>query len=153
MRDAIDLKVIIKKQPENIDFSLEILEVDTLFICAERTEQAVPFLKALEQNWCTDKQKLGILVGPEGGFSEEELRYFSAMSISEDGEINQRGGDKKSTTVLNSRKVVLVSLGSNILRAETAGIFGLSCAAAFYESKHNTDTTAPPQHHHTTVLA
>jgi len=56
-------------------------------------------------------QKVAILIGPEGGFSEEEV------------EIAKKAGYKK------------VGLGRRILRAETASLYALSVIADFLERK------------------
>lgn len=55
-------------------------------------------------NLIKDKQakSLGLIIGPEGGFSEKEMN------------------------LINSRGIISVSFGTNILRSETASIYGLS---------------------------
>lgn len=64
--------------------------------------QDVPFLGSIDGG-----PKSGLLIGPEGGFSEQEHAYF-----------------------LKNKAITPVSLGDTILRAETAAIFGLSLLAA-----------------------
>jgi 16S rRNA (uracil1498-N3)-methyltransferase len=58
-----------------------------------------------------DIKSMTILVGPEGGFSDSELKIFSNLGF-------------KS-----------VSLGKRILRSETAAIYLLSAIALFAESR------------------
>lgn len=87
---------------------LEVLDVDRLFICMERLPACVPLLTALA-SWTSREEKLGILVGPEGGFAAEEIEYLEGCC---------------------QDKILMVTLGCNVLRAETAAIFALSCAAA-----------------------
>ena len=67
-------------------------------------------LKSTLQRWRSDgsySPSVDILVGPEGGFTEEEVEYA------------------------RNRSIVPVSLGERILRAETAGI--VTAAAVLYE--------------------
>jgi 16S rRNA (uracil1498-N3)-methyltransferase len=52
--------------------------------------------------------KLGFLVGPEGGFSAKEFEMLGSLPF-----------------------VRFVSLGSTVLRAETAAIAALGCWAAY----------------------
>lgn len=74
-----------------------------LIFCIERAE-APPILRALEAH---TKAPLSILIGPEGGFSDAEVRAISAMPF-----------------------VIPVSLGPRILKAETALIASLACIQA-----------------------
>lgn len=60
--------------------------------------QDVPFLGSIDAPF-----KTGLLIGPEGGFSEQEHAFL-----------------------LKDKTITPVSLGDTILRAETASIFGLS---------------------------
>ena len=69
-----------------------------LIFCIERSA-APPMLKAIEDI----KQPAALLIGPEGGFSDAEVAHIKALDF-----------------------VVPASLGSRILRAETALIAGLS---------------------------
>lgn len=75
--------------------------------CLERT-QAQPILSALHAHPAS-----GVIVGPEGGFSQAEK------------------------TRLQAQNIIPISLGNTILRAETAVIYGLSCLNAFYHSKQH----------------
>jgi 16S rRNA (uracil1498-N3)-methyltransferase len=74
-----------------------------LIACLER-ESAEPILAALEK---LGDVPLAVLVGPEGGFSPDEVKYMKTLPF-----------------------VIPVSLGSRILRAETAMLFALSCLRA-----------------------
>lgn len=71
-----------------------------LIACLERGH-SVPILQAMQ---CLTAAKVSILIGPEGGWSDQEI------------DVLQR-----------SRQVSTVSLGERILRADTAAIAALSC--------------------------
>ena len=69
-----------------------------LLICRERSTIAVPLLKMLQDL----NMKVAFLIGPEGGWSAEEEDLFEMQ---------------RSNSMMH-----FVSLGSNVLRAETAAI-------------------------------
>lgn len=75
-----------------------------LIFCVERSDvpAMIHSLIAEEIN-----PPLGVLIGPEGGFSEEEIAYITGLAF-----------------------VVPVSLGPNVLRTETAMISALLCLQA-----------------------
>jgi 16S rRNA (uracil1498-N3)-methyltransferase len=89
------------------------LKKKLLLVCLERSNSkdiltALTDIKPLMHSMST-----GIVCGPEGGFSAEEINEFQRME--DDG-----GGSR----------LIPVSLGPNILRAETAAIYALSCLSA-----------------------
>lgn len=71
-----------------------------LLFCQERAVATCPIAEAVQGISGT----VGILIGPEGGFSENEIEFIRSHSF-----------------------VEAVSLGDNILRAETAMIAALAC--------------------------
>lgn len=75
---------------------------DGVPLCAAIERENARFVGKLES-----KNKIGLLIGPEGGFSNEE-----------------------KNDLLEHSKIIPVHLGENILRAETAAIFGLSILIA-----------------------
>ncbi|WP_300304436.1 16S rRNA (uracil(1498)-N(3))-methyltransferase [Ferrovibrio sp.] len=75
-----------------------------LYVCAERSE-ALPLLAALQSR--PKDESCALLVGPEGGFAPEELE-----------------------SMLRHPAIVPVTLGPNILRAETAAIAALAILQA-----------------------
>ena len=82
---------------------------ETALVCLERS-CSTPLLKALsELHQRRPRPRVGVFVGPEGGFTSEEI-----------SSLLEKGGD-------NLRAV---SLGSNVLRAETAALYVLSCWSA-----------------------
>lgn len=89
-----------------------------IFVLKERDVDAPPLLDALEQYAQAIRYMKGraprasILVGPEGGFDQAEINLLATSPI-----------------------VRFVSLGSNILRAETAAVYALSCWSAFWASR------------------
>lgn len=83
-------------------------EARKLMICRERSEQnndVQPVLNALREN-----KNVAFLVGPEGGWSKEEESMFDAICSQYIGE---------------ESPIQSVSLGSSVLRAETACIMAV----------------------------
>lgn len=76
-----------------------------IFFCEERTE-AEPLLESLKK----ETHGCSFLVGPEGGFSEEEKALLKSKSF-----------------------IKPVSLGNQILRSETAAIMSLCLFMAFFQ--------------------
>ena len=109
------------------DILFKIFNVSKFLICSERDTNTMPILSALE-NWDIETEKVAIIVGPEGGFSLEEHEYFKQFLEYDKKRVE---GDNRRL----GRSVFLVSLGNNIMRAETAGIYSLSCAAGYYERR------------------
>jgi len=77
-----------------------------LLVCRERCAEARPLLPALQEALDGGSERICLLVGPEGGFSKDELLAMEARPF-----------------------VEFVSLGPNVLRAETAGILAIGTAA------------------------
>jgi len=92
-----------------------------ILVCRERYQGGIPILSLLNQLQSSSSSSslsslpkyMGLLVGPEGGFTQEE---FDKMSL--------------------FKSVKFVSLGDNVLRAETAAISAISIINAFYLSKN-----------------
>lgn len=85
------------------------LDFDIKIACVERCSEK--HIKSfLAQNKYVKGQKLALFIGPEGGWSDKELDSFSA------------------------KKIVKVSLGNMILRAETAAISAVSNVVYEYEN-------------------
>jgi len=78
-----------------------------LLVCAERSPEAKSFLELRKMG---DIKEMGILIGPEGGFSREELELFESYNF-----------------------IQKISLGSRILRAETAVCTALSLCDALLQ--------------------
>lgn len=77
-----------------------------VLVCLERSS-TVPILSALDRvmrQRAPESRRIGIFCGPEGGFSFEEAEAMKDLQC--------------------------VSLGANILRAETAALFAVSCLSA-----------------------
>ena len=77
-----------------------------LILIANEREKNQPLLDCLQQN--ISATKIAIIVGPEGGFTDEELDIITSFSQS-------------------------ITLGTRILRTETAPIYLLSVLSAFYK--------------------
>lgn len=69
-------------------------------------------------------QSIGIFVGPEGGFSPEEIEAIAPVCAEDEGNAQVTTADEKEDTA--QKKVSRISLGRRILRTETAGIVALS---------------------------
>jgi 16S rRNA (uracil1498-N3)-methyltransferase len=78
-----------------------------LYWCLERAGE--PLLKVLDAS-----KPIALLVGPEGGFSQEEMAWLHTKDF-----------------------VKPVSLGPSVLRAETAAIVALGCTQAYLATQKN----------------
>jgi 16S rRNA (uracil1498-N3)-methyltransferase len=98
--------------------------LNLVFVCRERSKASLPILSMLQQNWVDNqsflekfladnrkKLNLFVFVGPEGGFKEEELSLLSEYE-----------------------QCKFVSLGSNILKSETASVTALSAVRFYLDS-------------------
>lgn len=99
--ERLDLPTVNKIN--NIDKTLESINDDKSIIlfCEERTAEN-QIINIIKNNTFSNK-KIYALIGPEGGFSDNEKKLIRSF-----------------------KNVISVSLGNNILRAETAGIAVLS---------------------------
>lgn len=110
----LDQKVM--KLSEMID-SYNYEENGPLLVCMERSRQSLPLIQALTKVAPHCKNgNIGLLLGPEGGFSTEEQALLASLDESQ---------------------VILCTLGEGVLRAETAGIAALSQAAAWLDIQRN----------------
>jgi 16S rRNA (uracil1498-N3)-methyltransferase len=82
-----------------------------LLVCLERSNSKDILTALTDLRPLMHSMSTGIVCGPEGGFSAEEINEFQRME--------DDGG-----------RLIPVSLGPNILRAETAAIYALSCLSA-----------------------
>lgn len=80
-----------------------------LLICRERSNSTVPIMSAL-RSILSQHNSVGVLVGPEGGFTEQECEILAQHT-----------------------HAIHVTLGDTILRAETASIYALSCIGAVHQ--------------------
>lgn len=85
------------------------LDFDIKIACVERTAE-ISLKEFLRKTPCREEQKIAVFIGPEGGWSDEELELFTENCIEK------------------------VSLGNMILRAETAAITALSGVIYEYEN-------------------
>lgn len=96
----------------------------TLFLlCRERSDQTLvhPLLKILS-NVKTNVSKIVIVIGPEGGFTQQEFRDLETLAA--------------LATPLESKATAVyqVSLGNQVLRAETAAIASISVVSLWRDS-------------------
>lgn len=89
----------------------EIKEQETVILAYEKNKQEGSLKKVLEQMKEKEQHKIACMIGPEGGFLEKEVE-----------------------DLLRNTNVTSVSLGSRILRAETASFFLISII--MYELDH-----------------
>ena len=72
---------------------------------------------------------MALVVGPEGGWAPGEVDSLVAQEgRAGGGDVD--GGAPESATAASQRRVWRVSLGENILRAETAAMYVLSACSA-----------------------
>lgn len=85
--------------------------ISILLVCRERADHSVLTIYNTLQKHYNGKSNIGILIGPEGGFTQEEfviMEKFSAMES-------------------NKVKILFTTLGDNmLLRSETAAIVAIS---------------------------
>ena len=87
--------------------SIKLLKKYDLVVFANETEKASRVYDLLEKH--KSAKKIAVIIGPEGGFTPEEINIFSTEAFS-------------------------VSLGSRILRTETAAIYLSSIINDFYRN-------------------
>ena len=93
-------KVPVCYSPQKLNSLLESEKFDNILVLAERSEE-ISLKEYLNQNPIQKGEKVLIIIGPEGGFSQKEFEYFK------------------------SKKLSLITLGDLILKAETAVIVSL----------------------------
>jgi 16S rRNA (uracil1498-N3)-methyltransferase len=86
-------------QPTSLDQRLESWPADRLLFFGDETGNGAPLLESLQTRGTGD-----LLIGPEGGFTDEELAELRGLE-----------------------QAVAVSLGPRVLRAETAALAALAC--------------------------
>lgn len=96
-------------QPRPLFAALETRATRRPLLFADERGDARPLFAVLQE---LDPAEADVLIGPEGGFSEDERARLRQMA-----------------------EVVPVSLGSTILRSETAAVFALSVIRAFAEGR------------------
>lgn len=101
--ERLNLPVI--RDTVKLDAAINSLAPDRKLIFCDERRSGNPALNVLPQ--FKDNQKWAVIVGPEGGFTEEEGEFISARE-----------------------NTVSISLGPRILRAETAVIAGLALLQA-----------------------
>jgi 16S rRNA (uracil1498-N3)-methyltransferase len=114
-KGILSVKDIVQKMCSNWDDNND--RSRKLLICRERGElstNVVPVLSALRDN-----KKVAFIVGPEGGWSPEEETLFDHISMHYSG---------------NDSPVVFISLGSSVLRAETACMMAVGAWALVHTS-------------------
>jgi len=87
-------------QPQSFDAIVRAGFDGVLYVCLERDNEQFPLISSVDFH-----EKAAFLIGPEGGFSDEEVEL-----------------------ILNAPNVEPISLGENILRAETAALVCLAHA-------------------------
>lgn len=111
-------------------------EMNSLLVCYERIGlEGIPLLQSLSKltlhnSFDINKlsRQLALLIGPEGGFSMNELKVLKEISNINSNE------NKRNISDLNNVNIELITLGNNVLRAETAVISALSSISAWKES-------------------
>ncbi|MDC3091033.1 16S rRNA (uracil(1498)-N(3))-methyltransferase [Rickettsiales bacterium] len=92
----------------NLEDLIKKIGSDRKIIMCDEKEKNNSILKVLKKN---SLKKLAIFIGPVGGWSKNDKREF-----------------------LKKKKVLFVSLGNSLLKADTAAIYALSCITAQKDS-------------------
>lgn len=95
-------------------------ESTLLLVCRERTAASESTLLKTLLSESTVFDQIYVLIGPEGGFTQQEMEEMDRIS-----EILQQNS-QNSLTQLSKLRFQCVSLGNQVLRAETAAIASLS---------------------------
>ncbi len=116
----LTVRIVVENWCRAWDAQKEVTARRVLLICRERGsgEHTVPVLKALHENI-----NISYLVGPEGGWSAEEELLFDKICSKYAGQ--------------DEMPVRCVSLGSSILRAETACLMAVGAWALTATTKRN----------------
>lgn len=72
------------------------------------------------------EQSIGIFVGPEGGFSPEEIESIAPVRMSDETDLANKTDAMETEITTKSITCHRISLGRRILRTETAGLATLS---------------------------
>jgi 16S rRNA U1498 N3-methylase RsmE len=94
--------------PISFDGSLDLVRLTECFVGALLDSPPEPILKALSKR--KGERSPAVFVGPEGDFTPEEMEKLLSVAIP-------------------------VSLGSTILRAETAAIYALGAVKAYLDAE------------------
>jgi 16S rRNA (uracil1498-N3)-methyltransferase len=86
-------------------------DYDFLFLPYEQ-EKRLANLEDIYKKWSNKPSQISVLIGPEGGFEQTEIDYF------------------------NSSNTMILSLGSNILKSQTATVYFLSVLDYFLKTKY-----------------
>ena len=102
--------IIVPKIEKLMDLKdlIEKIGLDRKIIMCDEKKKNNSILKVLKKNY---SKKLAIFIGPVGGWSKNDKIEF-----------------------LKKKKVLFVSLGNSLLKADTAAIYALSCITAQIES-------------------
>ena len=95
------------------ELECQIAQLDTVLFCYEEAKLNQQILKVVNNIYTSGltSGKIGIIVGPEGGFSVEEVEKLRSLN-----------------------NIHEVSLGETILRCETAGIVASSLAKSAFDT-------------------
>ena len=97
----IDLKILLKEFPE-----------DRALIFCDESNPNLPSIYDEVKSKLNDYSKWSVIIGPEGGFSNEEKDMF-----------------------MNQKNILRVSLGRRILRSDTAAISSLFCIQSLVDGR------------------
>ena len=93
-------KIPVCHEPQSIDILLNSNKFNKILVMAERSTE-ISLKEYLDKNPIKKNERVLVIIGPEGGFSQKEFDYFK------------------------SKKLPLITLGDLILKAETAVILTL----------------------------
>ena len=98
-----------------IDFKslLDSFPSDRALVFCDESDSSLPSIYEEVKSQVTNYSKWAVIIGPEGGFSEQEKNQL-----------------------MNEENVLRVTLGKRILRSDTAAISSLFCIQSLIDKRH-----------------
>ena len=97
----------------NFKLLLDTFPIDRAIVFCDESDSALPSIYDEVKDKADKYSKWAVIIGPEGGFSNEERKML-----------------------LNHKNILRVTLGNRILRSDTAAISSLFCVQSLVDKRH-----------------